>query len=63
MEETVFVVNPNGGVHSVTKDHAKNLIAEGYRLANKKEIGAWYEMQGLEKPKTVELESGDKKVE
>lgn len=62
MEETIFVVNPVGGVHSVIKEHAKSLIAKGYRLANKKEIGTWYENQGLEKPKSVDPETDGKEV-
>lgn len=51
MDESIFIVNKHGSVHSVTKEHAEIMIADGCRLANKKEIVAWYEMQNLQKPK------------
>jgi hypothetical protein len=37
-----IIVNPLGGVHSVTDDHAEVLLAQpGYREAERAEAAAW----------------------
>jgi len=61
-----FITNKRGGVHTVEDERAKELIGQGCRVANDKEIAGWYEAQGLEAPKPAKKageKADDKKPE
>ncbi len=46
-----FIVNKNGGVHSVTDEHAEVVLSqEGFREATSEEIAEWHKQQKLSVP-------------